>query len=82
MGVWRMLDLFPKIPTDLSQSTAMGGWFSTVTGVVMLLLFQIELYSFVSAPIESYVVVDNALETKVRGYDLTVPFTTCHDDFK
>lgn len=64
MGVWRMLDLFPKIPTDLSQSTAMGGWFSTVTGVVMLLLFQVELFSFMRAPIESFVVVDNVSETK------------------
>lgn len=66
MGAWRTLDLFPKIPTDLSQSTAVGGWFSAATGVVMLLLFQVELYSFVSAPIDSYVVVDNAIETKAR----------------
>lgn len=66
MGAWRMLDLFPKIPTDLSQSTAMGGWFSTVTGVVMLLLFQVELFSFMRAPIESFVVVDNVSETKAR----------------
>lgn len=65
MGFARMLDLYPKIPTDLSQSTAMGGWFSTLTGVVMLLLFQVELFSFMSAPIESQVVVDNVLETKV-----------------
>lgn len=67
MGVWRMLDLFPKIPTDLSQSTAMGGWFSTVTGVVMLLLFQVELFSFMRAPIESFVVVDNVSETKASS---------------
>lgn len=60
-----MLDLFPKIPTDLSQSTVLGGWFSTVTAVLMLLLFQVELFSFLSAPIESFVVVDNASETKV-----------------
>lgn len=66
MGAWRLLDLYPKIPTDLSQSTAVGGWFSTMTGVIMLLLFQVELFSFMSAPIESQVVVDNVLETKVR----------------
>lgn len=66
MGVWRMLDLFPKIPTDLSQSTALGGWFSTVTAVLMLLLFQVELFAFISAPIESQVVVDNASEVQVR----------------
>lgn len=66
MGAWRMLDLYPKIPTDLSQSTVVGGWFSTLTGVIMLLLFQVELFSFMSAPIESQVVVDNVLETKVR----------------
>lgn len=66
MGIMSMLDLFPKVPTDLSQSTVMGGWFSTVTGVVMLLLFQVELFSFISAPIESFVVVDNALETKLQ----------------
>lgn len=69
MGFARMLDLYPKIPTDLSQSTVMGGWFSTLTGVVMLLLFQVELFSFMSAPIESQVVVDNVLETKVRDGD-------------
>ena len=68
MGVWRLLDLYPKIPTDLSQSTAVGGWFSTMTGVIMLLLFQVELFSFMSAPIESQVVVDNVLETKVRQW--------------
>lgn len=62
-----MLDLYPKIPTDLSQSTVMGGWLSTFTGVVMLLLFQMELFSFMAAPIESQVVVDNVDETKVRG---------------
>lgn len=61
-----MLDLYPKIPTDLSQSTVVGGWFSTMTGVIMLLLFQAELFSFMSAPIESHVVVDNVSETKVR----------------
>ncbi|CAM9494222.1 unnamed protein product [Pylaiella littoralis] len=66
MGFARMLDLYPKIPTDLSQSTVMGGWFSTFTGVVMLLLFQVELFSFMSAPIESQVVVDNVLETKLQ----------------
>lgn len=32
----------------------------------MLLLFQVELFSFMSAPIESQIVVDNVLETKVR----------------
>lgn len=41
MGSMRMLDLFPKVPTDLSQATVMGGWFSTITGVLMLLLFQV-----------------------------------------
>lgn len=66
MGVWRLLDLYPKIPTDLSQSTVVGGWFSTMTGVIMLLLFQVELFSFMSAPIESQVVVDNVLETKLQ----------------
>ncbi|CAB1097956.1 unnamed protein product [Ectocarpus sp. CCAP 1310/34] len=66
MGAWRLLDLYPKIPTDLSQSTVMGGWFSTLTGVIMLLLFQVELFSFMSAPIESQVVVDNVLETKLQ----------------
>lgn len=70
MGVWRFLDLYPKIPTDLSQSTAVGGWFSTLTGVIMLLLFQVELFSFMSAPIESQVVVDNVLETKVRYIEI------------
>ncbi|CAM9930698.1 unnamed protein product [Scytosiphon promiscuus] len=67
MGVWRLLDLYPKIPTDLSQSTIVGGWFSTITGVVMLLLFQVELFSFMSAPIESQIVVDNVLETKKKN---------------
>lgn len=41
MGSLRILDLFPKVPTDLSQATVMGGWFSTITGVLMLLLFQV-----------------------------------------
>lgn len=72
MGAWRLLDLYPKIPTDLSQSTVVGGWFSTLTGVIMLLLFQVELFSFMSAPIESQVVVDNVLETKVRQEDFRV----------
>lgn len=69
-----MLDLFPKIPTDLSQSTVLGGWFSTVTGVLMLLLFQVELFAFISAPIESQVVMDTASETKVRHIDINDGF--------
>lgn len=31
----------------------------------MLLLFHVELFSFLSAPIESFVVVDNTMETQV-----------------
>lgn len=46
MGALRMLDLFPKVPTDLSQATVMGGWFSTITGVLMLLLFQVPRAAF------------------------------------
>ena len=67
MKFLKHLDLFGKIPTDLSEATPQGASFSILAGVIMLVLLHVELYSFISAPIDTEVVVDRAQEHKVHS---------------
>eukprot|EP00611_Tribonema_gayanum_P012261 TRINITY_DN22896_c0_g1_i1.p1 TRINITY_DN22896_c0_g1~~TRINITY_DN22896_c0_g1_i1.p1 ORF type:complete len:462 (+),score=121.77 TRINITY_DN22896_c0_g1_i1:180-1565(+) len=54
----RSLDLYSKIPTDLTEATPQGALFSICAGIFMLLLFHIELYAFLVSPLETEVVMD------------------------
>lgn len=42
----RNLDIFKKVPTDLSQSTNLGGALSLITAVLILYLIYRETHNF------------------------------------
>ncbi|CAM9748673.1 unnamed protein product [Chrysoparadoxa australica] len=66
MGFLSKLDLFSKLPKDLTESTAHGGFWSLCSAAMMLLLFNIEFFSYLSASTETSVVIDSGLDQHVR----------------
>ncbi|CAM9113409.1 unnamed protein product [Discosporangium mesarthrocarpum] len=76
--ILQALDLYQKIPTDLTEATTTGGYFSMVAALFMVLLFHMELFAFISSPTESYIVVDNAEATKLRiNFNITMMDLPC-----
>jgi hypothetical protein len=73
----RHIDLFGKIPTDLSEATPQGASFSILAGIVMLLLLHIELYAFIKSDIDTEVVVDKPLERQVCAQLEIQPHVMC-----
>ncbi|CAM9964868.1 unnamed protein product, partial [Phaeothamnion confervicola] len=58
------MDLYQKIPKDLTEATEGGAFLSICAGAFMVLLFHIELYGFLVWRPETYVVLDDVREGK------------------
>eukprot|EP00754_Rhynchopus_humris_P038307 Rhum_TRINITY_DN20951_c0_g1::Rhum_TRINITY_DN20951_c0_g1_i1::g.172695::m.172695 len=71
-------DLYRRIPHDLTSPTAQGGLLSVGCVVMMLLLFTMELWDYMSPPLQSYVVMDEHTEPQIRiNFDITALEMPC-----
>lgn len=78
MSALKMVDMFRKIPTDLTEATALGAALSVAAGVFMVGLFFIELWAFLSTTIETGVMLDTNAETLLRiNFNVTLMALQC-----
>jgi len=75
----KSLDLFTKIPGELTESSIAGGAFSVTALVVMAWLMAVEVWVFLSAaPLESKIDVDVHSGSQLRiNFNLTFPHLHC-----
>jgi thiol-disulfide isomerase/thioredoxin len=74
-----MLDLFRKVPNDLIARTESGGSFSIVGLVVMLILFYVEFWGWMSPPYEGTVSIDGrqSMEFMPIRFNITMMDLPC-----
>jgi len=63
MASLKVVDLFRKIPTDLTEATTVGATLSIAASVFMSTLFAVELWAFLSTTIETGVMLDTNTDT-------------------
>jgi len=74
----KTVDFFRKIPTDLTEATALGAALSVCAGLFMLVLFLVELWAFMSTTIETGVMLDTNAETLLRiNFNITMMELQC-----
>jgi len=78
MRAGKALDFFRKIPADLTESTALGAFFSVCAIIFMLILFFVELFAFMDTTYETSVILDSSLDTKLRiNFNITMMDIQC-----
>ncbi|GAB0496687.1 hypothetical protein MMPV_008001 [Pyropia vietnamensis] len=76
------IDLFRKVPRDLTHATTHGGVLSVLTFTVLGLLFFFETWSFLAGSTRTYTVLDDNAEEMlqvnfaIRFLELPCPFAT------
>jgi thiol-disulfide isomerase/thioredoxin len=75
---FKALDMFKKIPADLSESTTMGAIMSVAAAVFMGLMFCVELWAFLQNETETGVVLDTNQDPYLRiNFNLTMLDLPC-----
>jgi len=78
MGGLRSIDLFRKVPADLTNATFLGAVLSITATVFMAFLFMIELWAFVSTTVETGVVLDTNPDQLLRiNFNVTMLDLPC-----
>lgn len=78
MSSLKMIDLFRKVPADLTEATVVGATLSVTAGVFMTVLFVVELWAFLSATTETGVVLDSNTDALLRiNFNITMLDLQC-----
>lgn len=78
MASLKVVDLFRKIPTDLTEATTVGATLSIAASVFMSTLFAVELWAFLSTTIETGVMLDTNTDTLLRiNFNVTMLDLQC-----
>jgi len=78
MSALKMVDFFRKIPSDLTEATALGAALSVAAGAFMVVLFVVELWAFLTTTIETGVMLDTNAETLLRiNFNVTLMALQC-----
>ncbi|GAB5032688.1 rab7 family, partial [Nannochloropsis oceanica] len=72
------MDLYRRVPADLTETTSLGGLFSIVAGVFMAILCVVEIISFMSHTTETMVVLDQSHDQMIRiNFNITMLDLPC-----
>ncbi|GMH73681.1 hypothetical protein TL16_g06255 [Triparma laevis f. inornata] len=74
------VDLFRRIPTDLTEATSLGAIMSILCLLTMLTLFTTELLSFLTSDLSTQVSLDTVDANQIR-INFNVTFLDLHCDF-
>lgn len=78
MSTFKRLNMFKKLPEDLTISTAHGSLLTLVGAVAMVLLFVLELRAFLHVSVETMIEVDDTVDTMMRiNFNVTVADAPC-----
>mmetsp|Transcript_11079 Transcript_11079/g.18286 ORF Transcript_11079/g.18286 Transcript_11079/m.18286 type:complete len:464 (-) Transcript_11079:404-1795(-) len=71
-------DFYRKIPVDLTESTAMGAFFSILAVLFMMILFFVELFAFLTTSWDTSVILDGTSDPKLRiNFNITMMDVSC-----
>lgn len=74
----KALDIYRRIPKDLTESSVVGGATSIVACVVLLLLFVLEIRQFMSTEIKTHIVIDHSEDGILQvNFNVTLPGLSC-----
>mmetsp|Transcript_18103 Transcript_18103/g.23814 ORF Transcript_18103/g.23814 Transcript_18103/m.23814 type:complete len:461 (-) Transcript_18103:301-1683(-) len=72
------IDFYRKIPVDLTESTALGAFFSITAIIFMIGLFFVELWAFLSSSLDTSVILDSSQDAKLRiNFNITMLDVPC-----
>mmetsp|Transcript_27056 Transcript_27056/g.81127 ORF Transcript_27056/g.81127 Transcript_27056/m.81127 type:complete len:485 (-) Transcript_27056:32-1486(-) len=78
MAGFKAMDMFKKIPADLTQSTTVGAILSVTAALFMGLMFFVELWAFLQTDVETGVVLDTNADPFLRiHFNLTMLDLPC-----
>jgi len=78
-GKLKQLDVYRKVPKDLTESSVLGGLVTVVCGLILLILFGSELFAYwkVRTNSELLVDVDRNNDPLRINLNLSLPFLSC-----
>eukprot|EP00798_Chlamydomonas_sp_ICE-L_P014246 gene14246-20219_t len=77
----KSVDFFRKIPTDLTEATMSGAWISLGAAIMMIILFSMELVSFMSTQSTSQLIVDRSSSNDLLKFNFNVSFPSLSCEF-
>ena len=78
MGGLRGIDMFRKIPADLTSATTTGAILSVAAAAFMAFLFVVELWAFLGSTVQTGVILDANTDTLLRiNFNVTMLDLPC-----
>lgn len=78
LSLFRRMNLFKKMPEDLTISTTHGSILTIIGAVAMALLFMLELNAFLTLKVETRIEIDDTVDTMMRiNFNVTVDDAPC-----
>jgi hypothetical protein len=74
----KSLDIYRRIPKDLTESSVVGGATSIVACVVLVLLFILQMRQFMGTEIKTHIVIDHSEDGILQvNFNVTLPGLSC-----